>query len=86
MKLKEIFERFAVDEGDTDDQRFSKNPITTISVSCCFFGLIWGGLYYFFLGYGLTMYLPWLFVLFIGISIPIFFVGMNRYKSLSSKI
>ena len=86
MKLKEIFERFAVDEGDTDDQRFSKNLIITISVSCCFFGLIWGGLYYFFLGYGLTMYLPWLFVLFIGISIPIAHFKKNHFILVNAQL
>jgi serine phosphatase RsbU (regulator of sigma subunit) len=86
MKLKEIFERFAFVENDTDDQRFSKNLIITISSSCCFFGLVWGGLYYFFLGYGLTMYLPWLFVLFIGITIPIAHFKKNHFILVNAQL
>ena len=86
MKFKNIFERFAYINTDTDDQRFSKNLIIIISVSCCFFGLIWGWLYYFFLGYGLTMFLPWLFVVLIGIAIPIAHFKRNHYILVNAQL
>ena len=86
MKFKNIFERFAYINTDTDDQRFSKNLIIIISVSCCFFGLIWGLLYYLFLGYGLTMFLPWLFVVLIGIAIPIAHFKRNHYILVNAQL
>ena len=86
MKLKRIFERFAANETDTDDQRFSKKLIVVISVSCCFFGLVWGGLYYLFLGYGLTMFLPWLFVFIIGISIFVAHFKRNHFILVNAQL
>ena len=86
MKFKNIFERFAYINTDTDDQRFSKNLIIIISVSCCFFGLIWGLLYYLFLGYGLTIFLPWLFVVLIGIAIPIAHFKRNHYILVNAQL
>ncbi|MBO73270.1 MAG: hypothetical protein CMD35_06615 [Flavobacteriales bacterium] len=86
MKVKNIFERFAYKSTDTDDERFSKNLIIIISVSCCFFGLIWGGLYYLFLGYGLTMFLPWLFVLFIGVTIPVAHFKRNHFILVNAQL
>ena len=84
--LKQIFERFAYKDGDTDDQRFSKNLIIVISVSCCFFGLIWSGLYYLFLGQGLTMSLPLLFVGFIGVTIPVAHFKKNHFILVNAQL
>ncbi len=84
--MKEIFEKFAFKNSDTDDQRFSKNLIIIISVSCCFFGLMWSGLYYFFLGLGLTMFLPLLFVVFIGAAIPIAHFKKNHFILVNAQL
>jgi len=84
--LKQIFERFAYQDGDTNDQRFSKNLIIVISVSCCFFGLIWSGLYYTFLGQGLTMLLPLLFVGFIGVTIPVAHFKKNHFILVNAQL
>jgi len=86
MKLKDTIKRFAYDEMDTEDKRFSKNLIIVISVSCCFFGLLWGGLYYLFLGYCLTMFLPWLFVVLISISIPIAHFKKNHFILVNAQL
>lgn len=70
-KIVEFIELFDKNSTDSIETRFAKNLILIVSVSCCFCGLIWGALYGVFLGFGLTMCLPLLFVVFVGLAIPI---------------
>lgn len=66
-----LAEKFAHTPGDTEEVRFLKKLIFIVSTCCCVCGLLWGALYYWFLGPGLTMLLPWLFVIVVGCTIPV---------------
>lgn len=68
-KLKESIKNFAHKAGDTDNQSFMKGFILAIALSCSFFGIIWSLIYYIVFGFGLTMLLPLLFVVIIGVVI-----------------
>lgn len=47
---------------------------------------MWSGLYYFFLGLGLTMFLPLLFVVFIGAAIPIAHFKKNHFILVNAQL
>lgn len=66
-----MFDSFAHKDTDTEEITFSKKLILFVSVICCICGLLWSSLYYLFLGVGSVMFLPWIFVLGVGVSIPI---------------
>ena len=67
--MLEILKGFAKSPEDSEDLEFRKILILIIASSCSFFGLIWSGLYYFVFGAGLTAFLPFLFVLIVGLAI-----------------
>ena len=62
---------FAHRPGDTDDLTFHKRLILIIALSCCLCGLIWSALYVKVFGIGLTMALPLVFVVVVGVTIVI---------------
>ena len=70
-KLQNILNRFAYNPSDSTETRFSKNLILIVAVSCSLCGIMWGYLYYMFLGVGLTMILPLVFVAIVGCTIPL---------------
>ena len=57
---------FAPDAADSDDVRSEKNSIFLVAASCCFFGLIWTGMYLVVFGVGLTAALPLGFAVIVG--------------------
>lgn len=66
-----MLNRFAYIQNDTTDERFSKNLILIVSICCSICGLMWGAMYYWFLDFGLTSALPWLFTIIVGLAIPV---------------
>ena len=77
--LIELTKRFAYHPEDKDEALFLKQLIFIVSLSCCLCGLIWGAMYYWFLGTGFTMMLPWIFVLIVGTAIPLAHFRKNHY-------
>ena len=77
-KLIEIANSFAKNSEDTEEITFQKKLILIVSLACCGCGLFWAAMYYFFLGTGLTMCLPLLFVLIVGLSIPLAHILKNH--------
>lgn len=70
-KLTHKLQSFAHQPEDTEDVTLSKKLILNIAISCCVCGLLWSGIYYSIFGVGLTMALPLVFVVIVGISILI---------------
>lgn len=66
MSLASNLSFFAAKEGDTKEDTFNKLLILIIALSCCLCGLVWSTMYYFVFGIGLTMTLPFLFVVIVG--------------------
>jgi len=62
---------FAKKQSDSEDIVFKKLLILIVALSCSTFGLIWSVIYYAVFGFGLTMILPLVFTVFIGIAIII---------------
>lgn len=60
---------FAYEPTDTDDIRAEKFAIFLVAGSCCVAGVLWTAMYYFFFGWGLTAYLPALFVLLVSAAL-----------------
>jgi PAS domain S-box-containing protein len=71
-KIKLRTSRFDYNVSDTKEKRIAKSLILIISILCSFCGLVWGGIYYFFLGFGLTTMLPLIFAV---IVIPTIFIS-----------
>lgn len=73
--------KYAWNEADSDELRFSKFLILIISIVCCFCGGVWSVMYYVFLGYGLTMLLP---LIFMTLVMPAIFIShyLRNYKIL----
>lgn len=63
--------KFAYRSDDTEEIAFIKQLILMISLSCCFFGLLWSLLYTTVFGFGLTALLPISFVVIVGSAILI---------------
>jgi len=70
-RLIQITKKYAHRSGDTEEITFVKQLILMISLSCCFFGLLWCLLYTFVFGFGLTALLPLSFVVIVGSAILI---------------
>ena len=70
-RLIQITKNYAYRSGDTEEIAFIKQLILMISLSCCFFGLLWSLLYTTVFGFGLTALLPLSFVVIVGSAILI---------------
>ena len=66
-----MFKYFAYKPTDSEEITLSKKLILFVSLVCCICGLLWSSLYYWYLGMGSTMWLPWIFVLVVGVTIPL---------------
>lgn len=75
----DMFNLFAHKATDTEKIALSKKMILFVSVVCCLCGLLWSSLYYFYLGVGSIMLLPWIFVVGVGVSIPISHTLKNHH-------
>jgi len=68
--MKKLIDNFAYNPSDSPETRFSKKLILIVALSCSSCGLMWSAMYYLFLGAGLTMILPLVFVVIVGSAIP----------------
>jgi serine phosphatase RsbU (regulator of sigma subunit) len=84
--LTDLTQRFCSREGDNESVIFQKQLILIVSVCCCICGFFWGAMYFWFLGAGLTMFFPWLFVVVVGLSIPIAHYFRNHYILVYSQL
>lgn len=62
---------FATDAADSDEVRLEKSTIFMVAVSCCLAGCIWTAMYALVFGWGLTTFLPALFVVVVGAALVI---------------
>ena len=70
MKLSLEFARaFAFSPSDSDHVRAEKAAILIVSTICCFFGLVWGAVYFSLFGVGLTTALPFGFSVIVGLAL-----------------
>ena len=83
MDLRSVFAR---DPQDTDEIREEKFAIFLVAGSCCLSGLVWSAMYYFFFGWGLTAFLPLLFVLLVGSSLIVSHVRKNHHYAIYMQI
>lgn len=72
-------ERLNIAFSATQDLDFTKKLILHVSIACSVCGVLWGGFLYSFLGFGLTMLLPLIFVVIVGGAIPISLYVRNHY-------
>lgn len=79
--MKTLTYKYCFNASDSGDIKFAKSLILIISICCSFCGLVWSGIYYFFLGFGLTTLLPLIFVVIVISSIFISHFTSN-YKIL----
>ncbi|HNB81598.1 MAG TPA: adenylate/guanylate cyclase domain-containing protein [Chitinophagaceae bacterium] len=74
-----FIKNYARVEGDHEELIFSKQLIVIVSLCCWLCGLLWGALYYWLLGPGLSMCLPWAFVVIVGTAIPVAHWKRNHF-------
>ena len=60
--MKKLINKYNYNASDSAEIRLAKSMILIIASFCCICGVIWGGFFYYFLGFGLTSALPFLFV------------------------
>jgi len=60
---------FAFDPADSDETRLEKTTIFLVASSCCVAGCIWTLMYALVFGWGLTTFLPFVFVVAVGASL-----------------
>ena len=70
-RITQVFLGFARRPEDSSDVAFKKLLILIVAVSCSACGLAWSALYFAVFGFGLTMILPFAFVVIIGTTIII---------------
>ena len=80
-KLITLINKYAYRSSDSDELRLKKNLILVISICCSACGLVWSGVYYLFLGFGITTIFP---LIFVALVIPSIFISHYRgnYKLL----
>jgi signal transduction histidine kinase len=62
---------FAKEYGDTLETTFRKSLTLIIASILCACGAIWAVIYYFIFGWGLIAFLPFSFLIIVGIAIPV---------------
>ena len=70
-RIAQVFLGFARRPEDSSDVAFKKLLILIVAVSCSACGLAWSAIYFAVFGFGLTMILPFAFVVIIGTTIII---------------
>ena len=79
--LKALTLRYDYNISDSKEIRLAKSLILITSIYCCFYGLVWSGVYYLFLGFSITTALPLIFTI---IVVPTIFIShfKSNYKIL----
>ena len=68
-KLKTLISKYEYNASDSAEIRLEKSLIFVVASFCCICGIIWGYVFFLFLGFGLTSALPFLFVVIVFPSI-----------------
>ncbi len=81
LNFKKIIVKYQYDKSDSAEIAIAKSLILIIASMCCFFGLIWAFVYYSIFGFGLTSFLP---LVFVGLVAPSIFLShyLANYKIL----
>ena len=81
LNFKKIIVKYQYDKSDSAEIALAKSLILIIASMCCFFGLIWAFVYYSIFGFGLTSFLP---LVFVGLVAPSIFLShyLANYKIL----
>ena len=70
---------FAKEEGDSDETSFRKYLILIIALTHCLCAIVWTAMYYYIFGWGQIAFLPFLFLIIVGIAIPVsHFLGNHK--------
>lgn len=78
--------RFAYLASDSDDIRSEKASILLVAVACCFFGVVWSGVYVWMFGAGLTAALPLAFALIVGPALVVSHLKRNHRIAIHAQI
>ena len=81
INFKRLVAKYEYNASDSAEIRLAKSLILIIASMCCFFGLIWAFVYYSVFGFGLTSFLP---LVFVGLVAPSIFLShyLSNYKIL----
>ena len=79
--MKRLINKYNYNASDSDQIRLAKSMILIIASFCCICGVLWGYIFYCFLGFGLTSSLPFLFV---ALVFPVIFAShyFSNYRIL----
>jgi adenylate cyclase len=77
---------FAYDPEDSDETRVEKFAIFLVASACCIAGVFWSAMYLVIFGWGLTAFLPALFVVIVGASLAISHHTKNHYYAVYAQI
>ena len=83
MKIQTFF---AYDENDTDEIRVEKFAIFLVASACVVAGFVWALMYYFIFGIGLTTFLPFCFVIIVGLALLISHLTKNHTIAIYAQI
>lgn len=78
--------RFACEASDSDDTRSEKTSIFLVAVACCFFSVVWSGVYYWLFGAGLTAALPLVFAAIVGPALVVSHFRRNHRIAVYAQI
>jgi len=81
-----LLEKFAYNFNDDSEIRQEKVAALLIAGSCCIAGGIWTLMYYLIFGIGLTTFLPFLFVVIVGVCIIIAHYQKNHLWAIYAQI
>ena len=68
-RITQVFLGFARRPEDSSDVAFKKLLILIVALSCSACGLAWSAIYFAVFGFGLTMILPFAFVVIVGTTV-----------------
>ena len=79
--MKRLINKYNYNASDSGQIRLAKSMILIIASFCCICGVLWGYIFYCFLGFGLTSSLPFLFV---ALVFPVIFAShyFSNYRIL----
>lgn len=77
---------FGYDAADTEELRLEKFAAFLVAGSCTLAGIIWAGMYYYILGWGLTTMLPVFFILIVGSAMLVSHRSKNHHYAIYAQI
>ncbi len=77
---------FAYKSSDSEEIRLEKLATLLVAGSCTLAGMVWTALYYFTFSWGLTAFLPAIFVIVVGSALVISHLSRNHYYAIYAQI